>query len=165
MVTASDVAVVLPKSVVDKLKKEAEKAGLRLEEYVLDLVLRDFDPRERAEEYVKVAENLLEQAKDELERGEVRQAAEKLWGAAALAVKAYAEFLEGRRPASHGELWEYARKMAREMGLWVREAWMYANGMHVCFYEGWCGEEDVEDSLNRIRTLVRKVKENIVGKE
>ena len=95
-------------------------------------------------EYVEAAEDLLEKARGELERGNTRQAAEKLWGAAALAVKAYAYLKEGNRLTSHGELWEYMRLMAREFGRWVRGAWMYANGMHTCFYEGWCDKEDVD---------------------
>ena len=114
-------------------------------------------PRDRALEYVEAAEDLLEKARKELGKGNVRQAAEKLWGAATLAVKAYAYLKEGKRLTSPGELWEYMRLMAREFGRWVRGAWMYANGMHTCFYDGWCDKEDVEDALKNIEKLVREV--------
>ncbi len=60
-------------------------------------------------EYVEVAEDFLRRAREELKGGDVRQATEKVWGAAALAVKAYAKWREGRRLVSHGELWEYRR--------------------------------------------------------
>jgi len=108
-------------------------------------------------EYIKAARGLLEEAKEELQKNNVRQAAEKLWGAAALAVKAYAYWRDGKRLASHGELWEYMRVLAREAGAWVREAWMYANGMHVCSYEGWCAREDAEDAYKRVEKLVGEV--------
>lgn len=35
-----------------------------------------------------------------------------------MAVKAYAEWREARRLASHRELWEYKRKMEKELGRW-----------------------------------------------
>jgi HEPN domain-containing protein len=69
--------------------------------------------------YADAARDLLRQAREELEKGNFRQAAEKIWGAAALAVKAYAEWRKGRRLSSHGELWEYKRIMEREVGEWV----------------------------------------------
>ncbi len=42
------------------------------------------------------------------------------------------------------------RLMVREIGSRVRRAWMYASGMHTCFYEGWCAPEDVEDSIKHV---------------
>ena len=56
------------------------------------------------------------------------------------------------RPTSHGELWETMRRAVGELGAWIRDSWMYANGMHTCFYEGWCGKEDVEEALKRIKS-------------
>ena len=106
---------------------------------------------------LEAARELLNQARRELEEGDVRQAAEKTWGSAALAVKAYAYWRDERRSSSHEELWEYMRLMAGEMGSWVRVAWMYANGMHMCFYEGWCAREDVEDALEHVEKLVEAV--------
>ena len=81
---------------------------------------RASDPEDRAEEYVEAAIALLERAREELARGAVRRAAEKAWGTAVLAVKAYAWWSKRRRPASHGELWEYAPKdeeEARRLGV------------------------------------------------
>jgi len=122
---------------------------------------RGLDPRDKAVEYVEATGELLQEARDELEKGNVRQAAEKLWGAAALTVKAYAYWRDGKRLTSHGELWEYMRLMVKDMGSWVRETWMFANGMHTCFYEGWCAREDVEDSIKRVEKLVREVANRI----
>ncbi len=33
--------------------------------------------------------------------------------------------------------------------------------MHVCFYEGWCTEEDVESTLKDIKRLVDEVAKRI----
>ena len=161
MTTMASVTLRLTRDVVERLEREAGRAGLSLEEYVLELILRGLDPSERAREYVKVAEDLLRQARGELSKGDVRQAAEKVWGAAALSVKAYAEWREGRRLAGHGELWEYRRRSERELGEWVYGAWMAANGMHVCFYEGWCSKEDVERAVRSVERLVKEVAKRV----
>jgi len=155
------VNVKLPRSLVERLEREARKAGLSFEEYLLELALRDLDPSERIREYLEASKSLLEQAREELGKDNVRQAAEKLWGVAALVVKAYAEWRDKKRLTSHGELWEYMRKMVRELGSWVRESWMYANSMHICFYEGWCGKEDVEDAIKRIEKLLVEIEKLI----
>ncbi len=150
-------AITLRGRLANRIKEEANKLGISVEEYILELLSQGLDPQDKALEYIEAAEDLLKEAREELRKGNTRQAAEKLWGAAALAVKAYAYWREGKRLASHGELWEYMRIMAREMGPWVRDAWMHANGMHTCFYEGWCTSEDLEHSLENIEKLVRGV--------
>ena len=160
----SQPVLVLRGRLAERIRGEAERQGLSVEEYLVELLAAGLDPRERAREYIEAARDLLEEAREELREGDVRQAAEKLWGAAALAVKAYAWAREERRLTSHGELWEYMRQLASELGNWVREAWMYANGMHTCFYEGWCSREDVEDAYGRVKKLVEAVAE-LVGAE
>jgi len=158
-VATISITIRLPRSVASKLEEEARKLGLGLEEYLLELALRDLDPSDRAVEYIEVSKDLLEEARRELERGNVRQAAEKLW--AALAVKAYAEWRDSRRLMSHRELWEYSKKLMEELGKWVYDSWMAANGMHVCFYEGWCSKEHVEEAIKRVEKLVTEIRKRI----
>ena len=153
----------MPRAILERLKVEAERLGEPLEEYIVELLSQALDPGERLKGYLEAARMLLEEARVELEKGDVRQAAEKLWGAAALAVKAYALWREGRRLASHGELWEYVGKMMDELGGWVYDAWMSANGMHTCFYEGWCTERHVKEALKRVARLVGEVAGRIGG--
>ncbi|MEB3859850.1 MAG: hypothetical protein LRS43_01415 [Desulfurococcales archaeon] len=86
---------------------------------MLELVTQGLDPKDRAVEYVGTAEELLREARAELGRGNIRQAAEKAWGAAALVVKAYTYWREGKRLASHGELWELSGRLSEELGEWV----------------------------------------------
>jgi len=147
--------------VARRIWEEAERLGVTPDEYLLELVTQGLDPRGRAVEYVEAAEELLEEAREELQKNNVRQAAEKVWGAAALAVKAYAYWRDGKRLTSHGELWEYKRRLIRELGEWVGDAWARATEMHVCFYEGWCSGEDVEASMKHVRKLVREVASRI----
>ncbi len=156
-VSARVETIQLPRSLVESLKRRSEKMGVQLEEYVVDALTQGLDPKESAEAYIEASESLLEEARKELERGDIRQAAEKLWGAAALAVKAYAMHREGRRLESHGELWRYRRRIEEELGEWVHYAWMDANGMHTCFYEGWCDLEDVKKALESVGKLVEEV--------
>jgi len=154
-------SISLPSSLVERLRREASKLGVSLDEYLIDVLTRNLDPEERAREYLDAARVLLERAKEEIARGDVRQAAEKLWGATALAVKAYAAWREGRRLASHGELWEYSLVLRRELGRWVSDAWNAGNAMHTCFHEGWCKKEHLEDALEEIERLVKAVASKI----
>jgi len=153
--------VVLRGVVARRLKEEALKRGLSPEEYMIEVLTRDLDPKDRAKEYIEAASSLLEEAEEELKKDDLRQAAEKVWGAAALAVKAYALWKEGKRLASHGELWEYKSIMVKDLGDWVGNAWAWATEMHVCFYEGWCSRDDVENALKKIGRLVEEVEKRV----
>ena len=62
----------LPRSLVERLKHKAKGLGISLEEYTLELLLNDLDPQERTQEYIEVAKDLLNQAKEELSKGDVR---------------------------------------------------------------------------------------------
>ncbi len=159
---AMEESIVVKGAIARRLKENAKKLDVSLEEYLLDLLIQALDPRKRAREYVKASEELLAEARRELEGGDVRQAAEKVWGAAALAVKAYASWRDGRRLTSHGELWEYKSIMAEDLGSWVRVAFQQASSMHTCFYEDWCDRGDVEEALKAVEKLVRETKQRIL---
>ncbi len=161
----TSVSIAVPERVARRIREEARRLGMSSDEYLIELVTQGLDPRDRAREYVGSARELIEQALKELRGGNVRQAAEKVWGAAALSIKAYAWWVDGRRLASHGELWEYKRVLEDGLGDWVSDAWAQAIAMHTCFYEGWCAGRDVERALERVRRLVDEVASKIGGKE
>ena len=140
-----------------RVREEAGKLGVSVEEYLVELLSQGLDPESKARGYIEAAKSLLEEAREELGKDYARQAAEKLWGAAALAVKAYAYWRDGRRLSSHGELWEYKRKLEEELGEWVHDACANATEMHVCFYEAWCTKKDASIAYKRIERLVREV--------
>ena len=154
-------AVVIRGRLARRVREEAEKLSITIDEYLVELLVQNLDPDKRAVEYIEAAQDLLREAREELEKGDVRQAAEKVWGAAALAIKAYAYWRDGRRLTSHGELWEHKRRLAKELGRWVHNSWANATEMHVCFYEGWCAREDIEDALEPVERLVREVASRI----
>jgi len=43
----------------------------------------------------------------------------------------------------------------------VSDSWAQATSMHVCFYEGWCSEEDVKKALERVKELVEAVEDDL----
>jgi len=157
------VSMVLAESIARRIRVEAEKRGASPEEYILDLLVREMDPGEGAVEYLEAARSLVRQAWRELEKGDLRQAGEKVWGACALAIKAHALARGGRRIESHRDLWLYKDEVARELGEWVRTAFLKADSMHRNFYEGLATKEDVEDSLREVEKLVSAISERVEG--
>jgi hypothetical protein len=147
---------------VRELKARAEEAGVSIEDYLLERLLADVDPPGKAKAYAEAALDLLRAAEEELRAGDLRQASEKIWGAAALAVKAYAYWRDGVRLASHGELWRYKDKIAAELGDWIRDAWNAANAMHINFYEGWATESDVRKAYEEVKNFVDRVAKRIL---
>ncbi len=154
--------VVLRGIIAKRLVEEAKRNEMNLEVYLLEMLTQNLDPKDRAREYIEAASQLLGEAREEMEKDRIRQAAEKVWGAAALAVKAYAQWKAGRRLTSHKELWEYSKTIAEELGEWVLDAWMIANSMRICFHEGWCAEIHVNKALKESEKLVKEIREKIV---
>ncbi len=132
-----------------------------VDELAIELLTQDVDPKTKVKDYVEASMELLRQASIEVDKGDIRQAAEKIWGAVALSVKAYALWRDGRRLSSHRELWEYKDVIAQELGGWVREVFREASTLHICFYEGWCTRQDVVDVLGKVRKLVSTIMDKI----
>jgi len=62
-----------------------------------------------------------------------------------------------------GDLWLYKNEVAKELGDWVRGAFLNADSMHKNFYEGLATGEDVEDSLREVEKLVSAVSKCVEG--
>ena len=139
------------------LREKASSAGVSVEEFLFDILLRDVDPVVGAGKYLEGAEELLEEARKELEEGNLRQASEKIWDACTLAIKAHALARKGVRLESHRDLWVYKNEVARELGEWVRIVFKLADSMHRNFYEGLATREDVEDVLREVEKLVESI--------
>ena len=155
------VTIILPGVIVRELRRRVEASGMSLEEFIAEIATEDIDPSERAGRYVKAALELLDQVRVELDRGNLRQASEKIWGACALAVKAYAYARDGRRITFHGELWRYSEVLAGDLGDWVAASWAHANSMHTNFYEGWATRWHVEKALRAVEKLVKAIVEKV----
>ncbi len=97
------------------------------------------------------------QAEDELRKGDLMQACEKAWGAAAHSLKSIAE-RRGWRHDTHAALFRVARNIAREAGdPEIRTQFNSANGMHKNFYEGWMSEEYIEGGIEDVKLLLAKL--------
>jgi len=154
----------VPKVILNELERRARERGISVDEYLADLVFQDPDLVERSKKYAKASLELLDQAENELVKGNLRQAGEKIWGATALIIKAYALIKVRKRLTSHRELWEYKNELAREIGDWVIVVFQQASSMHINFYENWATRKDVEKALDAVRKLVKTLVKIIEGK-
>jgi len=50
----------LPCNVVERVRREAKRLGVSLEEYVVEALLRDIDLRDRVKEYIEASKLLFE---------------------------------------------------------------------------------------------------------
>lgn len=151
----------MPRAIFKEIEGRALERGATIEEYLIEALLRDSDPSSSASAYLKGALQLLEKAGQELERGDLRQASEKIWDSCALAIKAHALSKRDRRIESHRELWAYKNEVADEIGGWVRITFKLADSMHKNFYEDLATREDVEDVLKDVEKLVKAVELSI----
>ena len=153
--------IVLPNSLVKRIRREAERLGVSLDELLVEKLTTGLDPKDKALEYVETAQELLGQARKELGKHDLRQASEKIWGAAALAIKAHSLAAKGRRLTSHREIWSYIDQIEKEIGPWARDAFNAANAMHTNFYEAWATRKHVEDALAKTERLVKAIRKAV----
>ena len=96
----------------------------------------------------------LSKAREQLEAGDLEQASEKAWGAAALMVKAVAQ-ARGLEHEKHGHLFGVVRVLATETSdRELRGLFHVANGMHSNFYENWLDADDVAEGLEDVERFV-----------
>lgn len=108
--------------------------------------------------YNTQADVFLNQARDELQKGDLRQAAEKGWGAAAQMVKAVAQ----KRQESHhhhAELLGVVSRLVQE----TRDADLMvqfdaAQALHTAFYEGAVSDFEVGLRLRQVSDFIAKLR-------
>ena len=107
--------------------------------------------------YQAASRQLLAQGRAELAGGDVRQASEKGWGAAAQIVKSVAE-RRGWEHRNHAALYRVIARLAAETGdVDIRRLFDVAGNLHVNFYENWNNAENVAGSLNDVERLLDKM--------
>ena len=110
-------------------------------------------PKEAANECKTSARRLLHQAEDEFAKGDMLQASEKGWDAAA-AVKAAAT-LRGIGHRSHRELRFAADDFAEETGQGeISDLFSLSESLHANYYEAWMRPSVVRRHLDAARELV-----------
>ena len=96
-----------------------------------------------------------------LAKEDFTQASEKLWGAAAEAVKTVAA-AKGVKLLSHRDLWEFTTKLDKEHpGMDLLNLFHIANSLHTNFYENWLTPEAVKRGSEAIREFTEKLKKII----
>ena len=106
------------------------------------------------ETYANTSRELIAQARIELDAGDLLQASEKAWGAAAAAIKSVAE-MRGWQHYAHtliaAALWRISREHNRPRLLGMM-AW--ASGLHQNYYEYRYGEEVVAAGIEQVAELL-----------
>jgi hypothetical protein len=93
-------------------------------------------------------------AENYLRQGDLVQASEKSWGAAACALKSIAE-QRGWQHQSHSLLYDISNQIADELSRTdLRDMFAAAKSMHQNFYENWEPEEGVEYAVGRTKEYV-----------
>jgi uncharacterized protein (UPF0332 family) len=154
--------VILSKKLEERLRVEAEKLNISIEELVVDIISKtlniSLDPNDRVEFHLRLSEKFLHEAEEFLRKGDYLQASEKGWGAAAQIVKALA-VKEGRELRSHKDLWSYVNELAKKLqDIEIRHLWGRANNLHQNFYEDWMPPEDVEAAIEDVKKFIEKLK-------
>ena len=107
--------------------------------------------------YREQAYIFLQQADEELARGDLRQASEKAWGAAAQAVKAAGE-ARGWEHDTHGRLFVIARRLSEEQqDSRVMRQFRRAGRLHQNFYEGKLDADQIASALADVARLVETI--------
>ena len=107
--------------------------------------------------YQQASQRFLAQAKQELAAGDLQQASEKGWGAAAQMPKAIAE----QRSWEHGKhrhhLVTVSRLRAETGDGDIRRLFNTANALHENFYENTMSAEDIAESLDDVQALLDRL--------
>ena len=107
--------------------------------------------------YTEMSQEYMTRAEDYLSQGDLKQASEKSWGAAACALKAIAE-QRGWRHQSHSLLFDISNQVVDELGRPdLRDMFQSAKSMHQNFYENWEPEEGVAYALGRIKEYLAEL--------
>ena len=107
--------------------------------------------------YRDASHHLLAQAHAELAAGDLRQASEKGWGAAAQMIKAVAEG-RGLPHRSHHLLVRVIGGVLAETGdVELEDLFDNAQSLHINFYENWLTPQLVELRIGHVHQLVTKL--------
>ncbi len=113
---------------------------------------------ELVQKYLSLQERYLEEAKERLAGGDISQASEKFWGAAAEIVKAAAQS-RGVRIKTHADLWNFVYQLDEEYPkIGLPQKFRDAHFLHSNFYEDDLLKRVVEDASKSVIQLVHDVR-------
>jgi hypothetical protein len=109
-------------------------------------------------EYFEQADKFFAEGEAELKRGNLQQASEKFWGAAAQASKAYSEW-RGWRHDGHALLFQNVSMISNEQkDESFKTQFALAGMLHTNFYENWLTRDEVESYAKAVRQFCEKIK-------
>ena len=107
-----------------------------------------------AEQYRSTSLHLYDQAIEELEAGDLLQASEKLWGAAAQALKSVAE-RRGWNHNSHAQFFNVLAALRDDtQNENLRRYFDAAAQLHTNFYENWLDEQGIRERAADVRRFI-----------
>ncbi|MEM1568318.1 MAG: PaREP1 family protein [Thermofilaceae archaeon] len=156
-----------------RLYEEAVKRGIDVEDLVIQTLIEklQLDPKDSAKARLELAERLLAEAREYVEKNDVVQASEKLYKAAEECVKALAEAYNAPqlgevKKRGRGDTWLLGMaatdlsKMLNEDR--IRLAWKDAYDIHVWgFHEAKYRIDDVKAALPLVEWLVEYTKRKL----
>ena len=109
------------------------------------------------QEYRAISSDLLEQAHVELAAGDLIQASEKFWGAAAHRLKSIAEN-RGWQHKSHAHFYRIIRNIANETDdKQMVYLFAAADSLHSNFYENWMEEDEIRHYADQVAQLIERL--------
>ncbi len=112
-----------------------------------------------SQQYVETSATLFDQARLELETGDLIQASEKYWGAAAQALKAVAQD-RGWEHNSHAHFYRVVRNLIDETGdEQLFDLFNAADLLHTNFYENWMQPQEILQLADRVEQLIQRLNE------
>ena len=108
----------------------------------------------QVQSYREASKTLLQQAYKELDDGDLRQASEKAWGAAAQIIKAIAQQREWEHE-THRHIRLAADRLTKDTeDRRINRLYRSATSLHVNWYENWDSADEVSDGLTDVEQLV-----------
>ena len=109
------------------------------------------------ERYADLSAGYLRHERQYLAEGDLPQASEKGWGAAAVALKACAQS-RGLRHGRHRHFREALQVLVGETGEEdLIDSFAAAEALHANYYENWLNQREVERHLGQVETLVGRL--------
>ena len=109
------------------------------------------------ERYEEISRRLLEQAQEELDKGDILQASDKVWGATAHAVEAVCQRMDWNHHA-HNHLRAAANYVAAEFGRDdLTSAYGYLDALHTNYYEHQRSAGEIRVGINNAAFFIREL--------
>ena len=107
------------------------------------------------EDRVQISRRLIQQAREELERGDRLQATEKVWGALAQMLKAHGQQRGWLNLRSHRAVGHIARQLAAEYNdLSLVDAYVAADNGHRNFYDNEMSPPEIADIITVVASVL-----------